>query len=156
MQIKSFYFLILEFSWTYILCLEERLIQSCKPCWVPWDAGISEWTMPLPAVIHCKSPAPILPLCPLKSSCVIAPLINIQNKPHYQTHSITIFFFFKFIFQINLKSQTRGGKRKKKKKYYYNCGACHKTRTMFLPFQRQWCQEEEEKKKKNHNTHVIL
>lgn len=58
---------------TYILYLEERLIHNCKPFWVPWAAGISEWTIPLPAVIHCKSPGPIVPLCPSKSSCVTAP-----------------------------------------------------------------------------------
>lgn len=57
----------------YILCLEERFIHNCRPFWVPWAAGISEWTIPLPAVIHCTSPAPIVPLCPSKSSCVMAP-----------------------------------------------------------------------------------
>ena len=29
--------------------------------------GISACTIPFPAVIHCKSPGPITPLCPLKS-----------------------------------------------------------------------------------------
>lgn len=58
---------------TYILYFDERLIHNCKPFWVPWAAGISEWTIPLPAVIHCKSPGPIVPLCPSKSSCLTAP-----------------------------------------------------------------------------------
>lgn len=64
---------------TYILCWEARLIHSCKPFWISWAAGISECTIPLPAVIHCKSPASIVPLCPSKSSCVIAPLISQNN-----------------------------------------------------------------------------
>lgn len=58
---------------TYILFSEERLIQSCRPFWTPVAAGISEWTIPLPAVIHCISPASIEPLCPSKSSCRTAP-----------------------------------------------------------------------------------
>jgi hypothetical protein len=37
----------------YILSLEDKLIQSCKPFEVPSPEGISEWIIPLPAVIHC-------------------------------------------------------------------------------------------------------
>lgn len=38
---------------SHILSLAERLIHSCKPLWIPSPSGISEWMIPLPAVIHC-------------------------------------------------------------------------------------------------------
>lgn len=71
----------------HILYWEGRLIHNCKPLWVPSGTGISEWTIPLPAVIHCKSPASIIPLCPSKSSCITAPC-----PPHKKIH-----FLFNFI-----------------------------------------------------------
>jgi hypothetical protein len=58
---------------THILLQEARFTQSCKPLEVLGPAGISECTMPRPAVIHCTSPALIVPRCPSKSSCVTAP-----------------------------------------------------------------------------------
>ena len=46
-----------------ILSDAGRFAQSWKPCMRPCGSpfGISWWMMPLPAVIHCTSPAPMLP-----------------------------------------------------------------------------------------------
>uniref|UniRef100_A0A0A8ZS87 Pirin-like protein n=1 Tax=Arundo donax TaxID=35708 RepID=A0A0A8ZS87_ARUDO len=63
-------------SWyrgSIILSFEETLIQSCRPFCTPSPAGISECTMPRPAVIHWTSPALMVPLWPAKSWWVKAP-----------------------------------------------------------------------------------
>ena len=58
-----------ETSW-YLGCVilsdAGRFAHNWKPCIWPRSlpCGISWWTMPLPAVIHCTSPALMLPLLP--------------------------------------------------------------------------------------------
>jgi len=56
-----------------ILCAAGRLIHICRPCASPPPCGISLWRMPFPAVIHCRSPGPIVPALPLLSSCLNEP-----------------------------------------------------------------------------------
>eukprot|EP01139_Manchomonas_bermudensis_P016163 Amastigsp_a511965_34.p3 type:complete len:113 gc:universal Amastigsp_a511965_34:397-735(+) len=57
-----------------ILCDAGRLDHSWKPRSRPsLCAGISEWTMPRPAVIHWIDPAVSSPLFPQWSACRIEP-----------------------------------------------------------------------------------
>ena len=54
---------------------DGRLPHNWKPCMRPLGSplGISWWMIPLPAVIHWTSPAPIAPLLPMLSPCSTVP-----------------------------------------------------------------------------------
>ena len=68
-----------------ILSLVLRLTHSCNPrTWPAFLPGISECTIPFPAVIHWTSPVSRIPAAPVKSSCWNLP--RPQTTPLSQKH----------------------------------------------------------------------
>src|SRR2546422_8312244 len=66
---------------------DGRLAQSWKPCIRPCGSpcGISWWRIPLPAVIHCTSPAPRAPLLPRLSPWFTVPARSEEHTSELQS-----------------------------------------------------------------------